>query len=139
MSDIMKIHKKDKRIKRLDCYKFPRFFPNWKPGEPHGYEDSDYPEQRKAIYQEDIEQEIESRIAEQEATWQEMIRQAHDQGIQEGMVIGLQTGRQEIAPAVELLQQWIQVLDAEKQEFFKNLEESLLKLGVIFFPWTIMI
>lgn len=126
----MKIHKKDKQIKSLDSYKFPRFFPNWEPGESYGYEDSDYPEQRKPVYQDDIEQEIKSRIAEQEATWQEMIQQAHEQGIQEGMTIGKETGRQEIAPAVELLHQWIQVLDAEKQEFFKKLEESLLKLGV---------
>jgi flagellar assembly protein FliH len=127
---MVKIHKKDKQIQGLDCYKLPRFFPDWKPGEPHGYEDSGYPEQRKAINQEDIEQEIKSRVAEQEMKWQEMIQQAHDQGVQEGMITGQQTGRQEIAPAVELLQQWIRVLDAEKQEFFRNLEETLLKLGV---------
>jgi flagellar assembly protein FliH len=126
----MKIHKKDKKIKSLDGYKFPRFFPNWEPGQSYGYEDSDYPDQRKPIYQEDIEQEIKSRIAEQETVWQEMIQQAHEQGVQEGMTIGKETGRKEIAPAVELLQQWMQVLDAEKQEFFKRLEESLLKLGV---------
>ncbi len=130
MSNMVKIHKKNKQIQGLDSIKLPRYYPVWKPGDAFGCEDSDFPDQRKEIYQEDIEQEIKSRIAEQEAKWQEMIQQAHDQGIQNGIATGQQTGRQEIAPAVELLQQWVRVLDAEKQEFFRNLEESLLKLGV---------
>ena len=130
LSKMMKIHKKNKQIQGLDSFKLPRYFPDWKPGDAYGYEDSDFPGQRKEVFQEDIEQEIKSRIAEQEAKWQEMIQQAHDQGIQDGIVIGKETGRQEIAPAVELFQQWVRVLDAEKQEFFRNLEESLLKLGV---------
>jgi len=125
-----KIIRKGNQLSQLSSYKFPRFFPNWKPGDAYGYEDQEFLAQRKEINLKDIEEEIQNRIAQKELIWQEKNNQAHAKGVQEGIEQGRKQGHQEIEPAVNLLKQWVQVLDAEKSEFFRRLEDSLLKLSV---------
>ena len=125
-----KILRKGHKAEGLSHFKLPRFFPDWKPGDAYGYEDHDFPNQRIQIKPDDIEQEIQARIAEEEVKWEILVDEARAKGVQEGIRQGRETGRQEIEPAVDLLQHWIRVLEAERVEFFRNLEESLLKLGV---------
>jgi len=125
-----KIIRKGKQLSELSSYKFPRFFPDWKPGDVCGYENQEFLGQRKEINPKDIEEEIQHRIAQKELIWREKNEQAHNKGVQEGIDEGRKQGHQEIEPAIDLLRQWIQVLEAEKSEFFRNLEDSLLKLSV---------
>jgi flagellar assembly protein FliH len=125
-----KILKNKKPVSGLAQQKLPRFFPDWKPGDAYGYEDKDFPSHRKEVGREEIEQEIRTRIAQEELKWAAKVDQARAKGIQEGIEQGRAEGKQEIEPAVDLLQQWIKILEAEKTEFFRHLEESLLKLGV---------
>jgi len=125
-----KVIKKSKPVTELKHFKLSRYFPELKPGDPCGHEDYDFPTKRRPFRPEEIEQEIRQRIAQEETKWEEMVAQAHSQGVQEGIVQGRALGRREIEPAVNLLREWVGVLDAQKAEFFRNLEESLLKLGV---------
>jgi flagellar assembly protein FliH len=125
-----RIIRKGQQGSGLSSYKFPRFFPDLKPGDAYGYEDQEFLEKRKEINRKDIEEEIQSRIAKKEVIWQGKIEQAHAKGIQEGLEQGRRQGLQEIEPTVDLLRQWMQILDAEKSEFFRGLEDSLLKLSV---------
>jgi flagellar assembly protein FliH len=125
-----KVIKKGKEIPGFGQFRLHRFFPKWKPGDAYGFEDQDFPSKRREFKQEEIEQEIRQRLAKEEAKWQGMVLQARAKGVQEGITQGRELGRQEIEPAVDLLRQWTSVLEAEKAEFFRNLEESLLKLGV---------
>ena len=125
-----KVIKKDKPAPGLGQFRLHRFFPEWKPGDAYGFEDHDFPSKRREFKHEEIEQEINQRLVKKEAKWQEMVNQARAKGVQAGIAQGRESGRQEIEPAVDLLRQWVNVLEAEKAEFFRNLEESLLKLGV---------
>jgi len=125
-----KVIKRGKLISELSHFKLSRFFPEWKPGDVLGHEDYDFPSKRRPLRPEEIEQEIKQRIAQEEPKWHEMVVEAHSKGVQEGITKGHAMGREEIEPAVTLLREWVGVLDAQKTEFFRNLEESLLKLGV---------
>lgn len=125
-----KVIKKGKSIPCIGQFRLDRFFPDWKPGDAYGFEDQDFPSKRREFKHEEIELEIKQRLAKEEIKWRDMIIQAQTKGVQEGIAQGRELGRKEIEPAVDLLRQWINVLEAEKAEFFRNLEESLLKLGV---------
>jgi flagellar assembly protein FliH len=125
-----KIVRKGRKMPKLDQFKLSRFYPNWNPGDAFGLEDQTFPDGRKELRRDDIEEEIRDRISKEELRWKDMVEQAHARGVKEGLQEGKKQGHQEIEPVLELMRQWVAVLDAEKTEFFSNLEESLLKLAV---------
>jgi flagellar assembly protein FliH len=79
----------------------------------------------------DVTQDIEQRLeVHRQASLQEQQR-AHRQGFDEGLAKGRKEGHQQVQPAIDLLQDWNRIIQAEKDELARRYETEVLELGFL--------
>jgi flagellar biosynthesis/type III secretory pathway protein FliH len=81
------------------------------------------------LTREDVDRQVAQQLEVDRAAFANGQETAYRKGFEEGLVRGREEGNRQIEPAIELLREWGQILQAEKEELARRYESEVVELA----------